>query len=106
MAGVALGAALIGGSIFEGQQKKRAQRRSLRRQEQATRLAESRALSETRRADQERRRLNRRQPDIGALLADSQRGGAAGVGGTLLTGAGGVARNRLTLGGGGTALGG
>lgn len=106
MAGVALGAALIGGSIFEGQSKKRAQKRSVRRQEKAQRVAESRALAETRRSDQERRRLNRRQPDLGALLADSQRGGATGAGGTLLTGPGGVGRNRLTLGGGGTALGG
>ncbi len=106
MAGVALGAALIGGSIFEGQQQKRTQKRSLRRQEQAQRLAASRALAETGRSEQERRRLNRRQPDLGSLLADSQRGGAAGVGGTLLTGPGGVSRNRLTLGGGGTALGG
>ncbi len=106
MAGVALGTALIGGSIFEGQSQKRAQKRSLRRQRQAQKVAEGRALAETRRSDQERRRLNRRQPDLGALLADSQRGGVTGPGGTLLTGAGGVSRSRLTLGGGGTTLGG
>ncbi len=106
MAFAAAGAALIGGTIAQGQREKHQQRRSLRRQEAAQRQAEQAALGEQRRSEQERRRQNRRQPDLGGLLTGQQRASRGGPAGTLRPGAGGVSRDRLTLGGGGTLLGG
>jgi uncharacterized protein HemX len=100
--GFALGAATVGGSIVQTQQAKQSQRRALRSQEQAQKEAADRAAAATKRALGERRR---RDPDVGSLLTGEQRGAGAGVGSTLLTGAGGVKPGRQRL-AGSTLLGG
>ncbi len=107
MAFSAIGAAaLIGTSVFQGQQQKEEERRGLRRQEAAERQATQRAAGEQRRSEADQRRLNRRGPRTDTLLGRSQRAAAGGPAGTLLTGPGGVSRGSLTLGGGGSLLGG
>ena len=107
MAFSAIGAAaLIGTSIFEGQQQKKQQRGAIRRQDAAQRQATQAAAGEQRRSEAERRRLNRKRPQIESLLGQAQRASAGGAAGTLLTGPSGVQRGNLTLGGGGSLLGG
>ncbi len=103
---VALGAALIGGSVLQGQKQKKTERRAIKRQARAERTAESAAAAELRRSGAERRRLNRRQPELQGLLSGQQRAARSGPASTLLTGPGGVDPSRLALGGGGSLLGG
>jgi hypothetical protein len=107
MAFSAIGAAaLIGTTIFQGQRQKKQERKALRRQDVAQQQATTAAAGEQRRSEGERRRLNRRGPDLGSILGGQRRAGQGGAAGTLLTGAGGVGRGQLTLGGGGSLLGG
>ncbi len=106
MAFAALGAALIGGTVAQGQRQKQTERRSLRRQSAAQRQAEQAAIGEQRRSEQERRRLNRRRPEVDSLLTGQQRASRGGAASTLLTGPAGVNPGRLSLGGGGSLLGG
>ena len=107
MAFSAIGAAaLIGTSIFQGQKQKRVEKRGLRRQEAAQRQATTRAAGEQRRSEQETRRRNRRGPNTQSILGGQQSAAQGGPAGTLLTGPGGVGRGSLTLGGGGSLLGG
>lgn len=94
LAGAAFGTALLAEPIYSGQQQLRSQRRALRAQSSAQQRAEAQASAELRREEDERRRLNRRMPDVAALLsaeATSRRGSAS----TLL---GGVRAARPTLG--------
>ena len=100
------GIGLVAGSIFQGQRERREQRRAVRRQEAAQRQATQRAATERRRSEQEQRRLNRRRPQIPSLLGQAGRAAQGGPAGTLLTGPGGIGRGQLTLGGGGSLLGG
>lgn len=96
--GAAAGVAAVTGGIIQGQRQKSAAKRSERQQEEAQRLATSRAAAELRTQDQERRRLNKRKPNISGLLAEERKAGLSGVGATTLTGAAGVGRESLSLG--------
>jgi len=86
------------GPIGAGREQKKAQERALGAQQDAQRQATARAEAEQRRQDMERRRLNRKKPDIGALVSEERRSALTGAGSTLLTGASGVGSSRLTLG--------
>ena len=99
-------AATVATSVGTGISARQGQKQSLRRQKHAQESATSRAMAEAKRTEQERKRLNRKRPDIGSLLAEEQKAATKGAGGTLLTGPGGVGRNNLTLGGGRSYLGG
>lgn len=88
----------LSASVYQGQQQKQAQRRAMRAQEASQARAESRAASEMRRQEMERRRLNKRKPDISALLGAERDKANTGAGSTTLTSFGGVGRNKLTLG--------
>lgn len=94
---IALGLGL-GASAVQGRQQSIAQKRGIRQQEEAQRLATSRAAAEQRRQEMEQRRANRKKPNLSSLLSDERRGALTGPGATMLTGAGGVNRQRLTLG--------
>lgn len=93
----AAGSALLGGSAIQAAQQARTQKNAVRAQEEAQRLATSRAAAEQRRIEREQRRLNQRRPDVAGLLASEQRAALAGTGATSLTGAAGIATDRLTL---------
>lgn len=93
----ALAAGAVGG-VVQGVEQNRGARSARRRQGQAQDQAEARAASQQRQAQQAEARANRQQPDLAAILAGAQGAGGAGVGGTLLSGAGGVANNSLQLG--------
>jgi uncharacterized protein HemX len=95
--GAALGAALVGGSVFQGQQAKQQQRRALRAQERAQREAQGRATRDLRRTEAERRRASRREPNIAALLAFREGQGRQGSASSL-SGPRGGGRSALTLG--------
>lgn len=88
----------------QAEQSNSAQRRGLRRQGQAQQRAEANAASQRRESQVQQRRANRKQADIGGILAGEL--GQGGLGSTLLTGPQGVASDRLRLGKGTTLLGG
>lgn len=93
----AMTAATVGTSVYQGEQAKKGQKAAMRTQLGAQKKAESMALSEQRRAEQESRRLNRREPDISTLLGRERQASKRGAGSTLLTGPGGGSTQR-TLG--------
>lgn len=82
---IALGGASIGGSLLEGERARKQQKRALGAQQEANRLATSRAASEQRRTEMEQRRLNRKGPNIGSLLDTERSQSAGGAASTLLT---------------------
>lgn len=100
----ALAAAGIGGSIYSGQQQAKAQRKSLRAQEEAQRQAEALAISEKRKADADFARANQKAPDVGSLLSTAKEAATIGTAQTMLTGAKGVKRKDLPLLGGEASL--
>lgn len=90
--------ALVGGSVFQGQQQKQAARRSARAQEAAQREATSQAAAEVRRQGISERKLNRRRPNVLSLLSAERRSALTGPGATALTGSTGVGRGQFMLG--------
>lgn len=94
----AAGVAAITGSIVQGQRQKAAAKKSERQQEEAQRLATSRAAAELRAQEQNRRRLDKRKPNVAGLLASERQRSLTGAGSTTLTGSTGVGRENLTLG--------
>ncbi len=98
MAFAALGGLLVGGSVYQGEAGRKQQKKALRSQEQAQARSEARALSQQRRSEQEQRRLNRKQPDLFSILGREREAALQGPGSTLLTGARGVGKGKLTLG--------
>lgn len=97
MSGVVLGGLAIAGaaaSIYSANKQAKAQDRAMRQ-------AERQAQAEAERAEQEMRRQNSNRADISGILAQNQNAALSG-GSTLLTGAGGINRDQLNLGGGNT----
>ncbi len=70
-------------------------------QDRATRQAEENAKKQSEQAAQTTRRQQQNQADVSGILAMNQNGGLSG-GSTLLSGAGGVNKNQMSLGGGST----
>lgn len=100
MSGVALGisaaAAVIGVGVSAYQND-----RSMHQQKIANQKAEARAKETAERSAQETRRQNGREADISSLLEQNSNQGLSG-GSTLLNGAQGVDKSKLSLGGGST----
>lgn len=98
MSGVALGisaaAAVIGAGVSAYQND-----RSMHQQRIANQKAEARAKETAERSAQETRRQNGREADISSLLEQNSNQGLSG-GSTLLNGAQGVDKSKLSLGGG------
>lgn len=92
-------AAAVGGAVTQGVQGQQAANRGkqqLKRQKETQDQAQAAAISQKRDNDIAQRRANRKKPDIAAILAANQGGG--GVGGTSLTGPGGIDTTSLALG--------
>lgn len=70
-------------------------------QDRATRQAEENAKKQAEQSAQATRRQQQNQADVSGILAMNQNGGLSG-GSTLLSGAGGVNKNQMSLGGGST----
>lgn len=81
--------------VIQGERSSQAQKRGLRLQAEAQKAAMASARKQEAASAEEYARANRRQPDIGSLLMDAERG--AGMS-SLLSGPGGVANSRLKLG--------
>lgn len=100
MSGVALGisaaAAVIGAGVSAYQNDRR-----MNQQKIANQKAEARAKETAERSAQETRRQNGREADISSLLEQNSNQGLSG-GSTLLNGAKGVDKSKLSLGGGST----
>lgn len=100
MSGVALGisaaAAVIGTGVSAYQNDRR-----MHQQKIANQKAEARAKETAERSAQETRRQNGREADISSLLEQNSNQGLSG-GSTLLNGAQGVDKSKLSLGGGST----
>lgn len=98
MSGVALGisaaAAVIGAGVSAYQNDRRMHQQSI-----ANQKAEARAKETAERSAQETRRQNGREADISSLLEQNSNQGLSG-GSTLLNGAQGVDKSKLSLGGG------
>jgi acyl-coenzyme A synthetase/AMP-(fatty) acid ligase len=67
-------------------------------QEDANRTATANAKATAKAADEASNKANQKQPDAGAMLSANLTAGKAGQSSTLLTGAGGIDPNSLTLG--------
>lgn len=98
-AGISASAWLIGGAIVASAA---VQYETSREQMKAQRSAQDQAAQQARQqatqAEQAMNAANKKKPDIGALLAGNMLGTKGGVGGTMLTGPGGVDPSALTLG--------
>lgn len=66
-------------------------------QEQAQAQATKAAAAQADQVDQNNNRINAKKPDVAGMLLVNQQAGKAGIGGTMLTGAGGVS-DALSLG--------
>lgn len=93
----AIAAASAAASVYSGNKQAKAQNR-------AARQAEQQANEEATRQRQQQRRQEGQSADIGSILDQNSNSGLSG-GSTLLTGAGGVKDNQMSLGGGGSLLG-
>lgn len=95
-----IGAAVIGGGMSAIQGSKA--RKQARRAQAANEASAERARQDSERAYN---KANQEMPNIGALFAGNQALANKGLGGTFLTGAGGVSPTSLPLGGAATLLG-
>ena len=95
-----IGAAVIGGGMSAIQGSKA--RKQARRAQAANEASAERARQDSERAYN---KANQNMPNIGALFAGNQALANKGLGGTFLTGAGGVSPTSLPLGGASTLLG-
>ena len=93
-----VGGGLVGLQVQQGEEQRKAAKRSFNLQREAQRSAEASAITEREMASQQQRRTNRRQPNVAALLSTAQQAATTGPASTMLTGASGVT-------GGGTMLG-
>ena len=97
----ATSAAVIGAAVIGAAASIHSANKQASAQAKATRQAEQQAEKQAESQRQEIRRQSANSADISSIL--SQNANNAGMGSsTLLTGAGGVNKNDLTLGGGGT----
>lgn len=100
----ALGALAVGAagstaySIYSGEKGRKAQKDALRRQEQAQKQAEARALSQQRQSEMAQRAASGKKPNTAALLEAAQEASTAGAAGTMLTGSQGIRPEDLQLG--------
>lgn len=87
---IILGAIALGGAAYQGEQQKKIAKKANKLQDEAMRAGEAAALSEQRQQMADRARLNRKRPNVDELMANESAMSGQGVGGTMLTGAGGA----------------
>jgi hypothetical protein len=95
-AGVA--GASTGYSIYAGQKQAGAQKKALTAQNTAQQQAQAAALSTERKGEIASNDVNKKAPNIGAILARAAQAGSSGISSTMLTGPSGVAAADLNLG--------
>ncbi len=98
VAGAAAAAAGTGYSIYAGERADKAQKQALGEQRQAQQQAAAQAASQQRRSAQAMAAANRRQPDMGSIMAGAAEGAGGGPTSTMLTGPTGVNPQDLALG--------
>lgn len=110
MSGGTVGAVIVGGAIAAASAAASvySSNKQAKAQAAASRKAEEQAKAQAAQQRQQQRQQQRRQEgqsaDVGAILDQNANAGLSG-GSTLLTGAGGVKDNQMSLGGGGSLLG-
>jgi len=100
---IALGSLVMGGigtgvAAYNGVKGQENQDKSLKAQTTATQTAEASALSTERKSEVADNAANQKAPDISSILSQAANSSKAGIGSTMLTGAGGVSSGSLNLG--------
>ena len=90
--------AALGYGIYAGEKGASAQRKAVRKQEQAQKDSAAAAAAQQRRAEMEQKKANARKPDTVSLLAGAQQRGLQGPSATMLTGTSGATRGTMKLG--------
>ena len=99
--GVVAAIAAVGSTfvaVKSANDQRKVQRQALEDQRKANERAESRAMAEKQRSEQEYNRANRQNVDVESALDASELSAQQGASGTLLTGSMGVDPNTLNLG--------
>lgn len=96
-------AAIVGGGMIglqaqQGYEQAKTARRTAGLQREAQRSAEARAMTEREMGAQQERKLNRRKPNVAALLSTAQQAATTGPASTMLTGASGATGGATSLG--------
>ena len=91
-------AAGTGYAVYAGERASDAQKQAMGEQRQAQQQAATQAASQQRRSAQAMAAANRRQPDMGAIMAGAAEGAGGGPTSTMLTGPSGVSSQDLALG--------
>ena len=92
-------------AVSSANEQRRVQKQALAEQRKANEQAQTRALAEQQRSEQEYNRANRQNVDVTSALDASELSARQGASGTMLTGTEGVDPDQLKL-GGNTLLGG
>ena len=98
--GVVAAIAAVGSTVVavtSANNQRKVQERALEDQRKANDRAESRAMAEKQRSEQEYNRANRQNVDVESALDASELSAQQGASGTLLTGSMGVDPNQLNL---------
>ena len=106
MSGGTVGAVIVGGAIAAASAAASvySSNKQAKAQAAASRKAEEQAKAQAAQQRQQQRRQEGQSADVGAILDQNANAGLSG-GSTLLTGAGGVKNNQMSLVGGGNLLG-
>lgn len=97
-ASAAAAAAGTGYSVYAGQRADKAQKQALGEQREAQQQAAAQAASQQRRSAQAMAAANRRQPNMGEIMAGAAEGAGGGPTSTMLTGPTGVNPQDMALG--------
>jgi 4-diphosphocytidyl-2C-methyl-D-erythritol kinase len=102
MSGIITAIVVAGGtSIYQGEQQRKAQKKSLRSQKMAQAESQARASSTAKQSLMAEAKANRKKPNIATLLGRERMAANRGPGSTMMTGTGGA---RGTMLGGGSSL--
>lgn len=94
VAALILAGAAVGTGVAQGEQARRAQKKSLRQQEETQRQSLAAAVNDKQLSDMQERRASQQAPDVNSLLASASTPKQS----SLLTGPGGVDPSKLILG--------
>ncbi len=92
-AGVIVAGLALGYGVYSGEEGQQQQKKGQRRQEQAQRQAQAAAARQQKLSAEAYAAANRRQPDVGDILATEAELGKMGAASTLLTGPTGPKKN-------------
>lgn len=97
-AAIIMGSAMVGTSIYQGQEQRMAQKRSLKEQRKAQAEATTMQQRQQRQSEEAMARANMQEPDIEERMRAAQEASQQGAASTMLTGAGGVQQPSSMLG--------